>query len=196
MTPSLSDTFEPPSTTVYGRSGVSVSLWRTFSSAEMSVPAALGRSFGRSKTLAVHHSEPVGDEDIPELGQLLREGEALVGILRGLGRGEAQVLEDGDLPVLECGDRGESLVPNRLGDEADALAEQLAEPLRDWPEAVLGGDLAVGAPEVADHDHARALVYQGVERRQRRSDPAVVGDAAVLERDVEVTADDDSPAGQ
>jgi hypothetical protein len=49
---------------------------------------------------------------------------------------------------------------------------------------------------VADHDHARALVYQGVERRQRGSDPTVVGDATVFEGDVEVAADEDSPAGQ
>jgi len=43
MTPSLSDTFDPPRTTVYGRVGFSVSLSRTSSSRAISVPAALGR---------------------------------------------------------------------------------------------------------------------------------------------------------
>ena len=48
MTPSLSDTFEPPSTTVYGRSGFSVSLSSTSSSEAMSRPAALGSAFSSS----------------------------------------------------------------------------------------------------------------------------------------------------
>ena len=42
MTPSLSLTFEPPSTTVYGRSGFDVRRSRTVSSVSMSEPAADG----------------------------------------------------------------------------------------------------------------------------------------------------------
>ena len=48
MTPSLSETFEPPSTTVYGRSGDSVSRSSTSSSEAIRSPAALGRSSSSS----------------------------------------------------------------------------------------------------------------------------------------------------
>ncbi len=52
MTPSLSDTLDPPSTTVYGRSGFSVRRSRTSSSLAMSEPAALGSADASSNTLA------------------------------------------------------------------------------------------------------------------------------------------------
>ena len=48
MTPSLSETFDPPSTTTYGRAGSTVSRLRTATSAVTRSPAACGSSFGRS----------------------------------------------------------------------------------------------------------------------------------------------------
>ena len=52
MTPSLSETFEPPSTTAYGRSGESVSRRSTSISVATRVPMALGSSCATSYTLA------------------------------------------------------------------------------------------------------------------------------------------------
>ena len=52
MTPSLSLTFEPPSTTAYGFAGRSVSRSRTESSPAMSRPATLGSTSASSYTLA------------------------------------------------------------------------------------------------------------------------------------------------
>ena len=52
MTPILSDTFAPPKTTPYGRSGFCVSFFNTSTSAATKVPATCGKSLGRSKTEA------------------------------------------------------------------------------------------------------------------------------------------------
>ena len=52
MTSSLSETFEPPRTTVYGFSGLTVRRSSTSSSCSISKPAALGSSSANSYTLA------------------------------------------------------------------------------------------------------------------------------------------------
>ena len=58
------------------------------------------------------------------------------------------------------------------------------------------GSVALRAAEVRAHgDLAGAALEQQPERRQRRADARVVRDAAVLERDVEVGADEDALAG-
>ena len=55
--------------------------------------------------------------------------------------------------------------------------------------------LALRPPEVRAEDELRRVALeQELERRQRRADPRVVGDAAVLERHVEVDADEDALA--
>ena len=63
---------------------------------------------------------------------------------------------------------------------------------RPEPEAVL--DLAVGPAEMAGQDDPRALAEQVADRRDRGADARIVGDLAVLERDVEVDADEDALA--
>ena len=50
ITPILSETFAPPSTTPYGRSGFWVNFFNTSTSAATSVPATCGSNLGRSKT--------------------------------------------------------------------------------------------------------------------------------------------------
>ena len=74
--------------------------------------------------------------------------------------------------------------------------EELAQTLGDRPQAEAVLDLAVGPPEVAGQDHPGALAEEGPDRRDRRPDPRVVGDLAVLERDVEVDPDEDALAGR
>ena len=67
-------------------------------------------------------------------------------------------------------------------------------PDRSQAQAVL--DLAVGPAEVAGEDDPRARAgAAGRDRRDRRTDPRVVGDLAVGERDVEVDADEDAFPG-
>ena len=164
MTPSLSETFEPPRTTVYGRSGDSVSRSSTSSSAAISRPAALGRSSSSSETLAcLRCTTPKPSETTAsaKFGELARECRALGLVLRGLPRVEPQVLEHEDLAVAECLDLGRGIRPDRVGREGDGCVDQLAEPRRDGRQAVLGIGCAVGAAEVGDHDDAGALADEG-----------------------------------
>ena len=64
----------------------------------------------------------------------------------------------------------------------------------DGPEPEAVGDLAVGPAEVAREDHPGALRLEVADRRQRRADAGVVGDLAVLQRDVEVDPHEDALA--
>ena len=67
MTPSLSETFEPPSTTTYGRSGSSVSRAAPRPRPTTSPPAACGSRCGDvvdAGVLAVHGAEAVVDVDV------------------------------------------------------------------------------------------------------------------------------------
>nr|BFF14034.1 hypothetical protein GCM10025699_53370 [Microbacterium flavescens] len=133
------------------------------------------RELEHARLLTVDDSEAVRHEDVAECGDPLGEAPALRGVLRGLGRREPQVLEDRDLPVGEGCDGGRGLVADGLGDEPDALAEQLAESLSDGTEAVLGCYPTVGASEVADDDHTCSLVDQEVERlEEARTRPSSV----------------------
>ena len=59
-----------------------------------------------------------------------------------------------------------------------------------------GRVLALRPAEVrADADPGRAALEQQLERRQRGADPRVVGDLAVLERDVQVGSDEHRLSG-
>ena len=72
---------------------------------------------------------------------------------------------------------------------AHGAAHQLAEPIRQWRGPVGIVDLAVGTAEMGDHDHARTALDQVLDGRERLADPGIVDDTAVLDRDVEVDAD-------
>ena len=76
MTPSLSETFEPPSTTVYGFSGFSVSRSSTSSSVVDEQAGRARQQLGElvdARLLAVHDAEAVGDERVAERGELRGE---------------------------------------------------------------------------------------------------------------------------
>ena len=89
MTPSLSETFEPPSTTAYGRSGSSVSRRSTSTSVEHQPAGGVRQPLGDvvdAGLLAVHDAEAVADERVGERGQLVGERAALGVVLAGLAR--------------------------------------------------------------------------------------------------------------
>jgi hypothetical protein len=104
----------------------------------------------------VHDAEAVGDESVAERGELLGEGATLGVVLRGLPGVEAQVLDDGDVAVLEGAPvlRG---LPTVSRANATGLPSS-SEALSDRLEAVLRVGRAVGATEVGARDDARALV--------------------------------------
>ena len=87
-----------------------------------------------------------------------------------------------------------ALVADAVGRERDRPAEQLRQAIGDRPQAQLRFDLALRPAEVAGEDDRRALLERVLNGRQRRLDARVVADDAVLERDVEVDADEDALA--
>ena len=104
MTPSLSETLEPPSTTTYGRSGSSVSRRSTSTSAAPGRPRVRQplRHVVHAGVLAVHGAEAVADVRVGERGELVGERAALGVVLAGLARVEAEVLQQRDLAVAEA----------------------------------------------------------------------------------------------
>ena len=78
--------------------------------------------------------------------------------------------------------------PTTAGRQRDVGAGQLGQPVGGRPQRQLGL-VILRAPQVRDEDDARPSVAQLLDRRQRRPDPRVVGDRAVVERDVEVDPD-------
>ncbi len=197
MTPSLSLTFEPPSTTVYGPLRV---LGEAVENLDLLLDEEAGRGgqdLGEvvdARLLAMHDAEAVRDQGIAEFGELSGERAALRVILRRLTRVEAEVLDHRDVAVLQSRDGVAGGLPHRVTGEGDGLAEQLRQSLGDRRQAVLRVGRPIRAPEVrADHD-ASALVDEGVERGEGCPHTAIVRDDAVLQGDVQITADDDALA--
>jgi hypothetical protein len=120
-----------------------------------------------------------------------REGLRENGVVLLLLRVEPQVLEEEGLARPQAADGVLRPDTQRVARAGDVEAEEGREPLGDGaePQAVL--DLAVGPAEVAREDHPRALVQEVPDRGDGRPDPGVVLDLPVLERHVEVDADED-----
>ena len=77
------------------------------------------------RLLAVHDAEAVGHEHVGQLGQLAGQLGALGVDLGRLARVEPDVLQQGDLAVLQRGDRGLGGVADDVRRQRDRLAEQL-----------------------------------------------------------------------
>ena len=138
----------------------------------------------------MRRAERVVDVDVRVGGERLRERRVVLLLLHV----EAEVLEQQHLAGAEPLDGVLGAGAERVAGDRDGLAQQLAEALADRAEPEAVADLAVGAAEVAGEDHAGALRLEVADRRERRADARVVGDPAVLERDVEVDADEDALA--
>ena len=100
----------------------------------------------------MHDAEAVGHERVRERGELVGERTALGVVLAGLARVEPDVLEHGDLAVLEPVDRRPRTLADRVGRERDVLAEQLTEPCGHRPQRVAVLRRALRATEVRDDD--------------------------------------------
>ena len=142
----------------------------------------------------MHDPEAVGDERVGETGELVGERAAHVVVLARLAVVEADVLEHGDLPVLERLDGGVRALADGVGRERDLLPEQLTEALGNRLQRVRRVRRPVGPAEVRDHEDARAGVGELPDRGDAGPDPAVVGDPAAtfwsVQRHVEVRPDE------
>ena len=108
---------------------------------------------------------------------------------------ESQVLEQDQLSGTQLADGVVDPRPQRVAGHAHLVTEQLGQPIGDRLEAQRVVDLALGPAQVAGQDHAGAALQQVADRGQAGADAGVVGDPTVVERDVQVRAQEDALAG-
>ena len=140
---------------------------------------------------AMGGAEGVVDVDVGELGERPGKGRVVLG-LPGL---EADVLQQQHFAGPEAPRHRLDVAADHRRRLLDRDAEQLGQPLADRAHRERGVGLALRPAEVGDEDQGRAPLAQQLDRRQRRPDSRVVGDPAVLQRDVEVDPDEHAPAG-
>ena len=109
---------------------------------------------------------------------------------------EAQVLEEHHAAARAV-DHLHGILRRRADavvDELHGPSEQLREVTCDGRQAELRVRLSLRPAEVAGEDDRGAALERVSNRRQRRRDPRVLGDPAVLQRNVEVDAGEDTLA--
>ncbi len=154
---------------------------------------ALGGGVG-----AVGAAEGVVDVDVAEGGEFFGEG-GVVGLFFGM---EAEVFEQEGLAGFEVGGHLAGDCADAVGGEgyvfvvAEDVVEQDAEVVDDGAEAHGGDGLALGAAEVRAEDDLGLVAERVLDGGEGLADAGVVGDDAVLERDVEVDADEDALVGE
>ena len=125
--------------------------------------------------------------------ELLAEGIFVLGFFLA----EAGVLQQHNIAVAHRGGSGLGLGADNIVviGEGDRLAEFFRQAGRNRRKAELGFGAILRLAEMAAQDHLGAVLNQLLDGRQRGVDTVVVGDDAVLHRDVEVTADKHPLAG-
>ena len=88
------------------------------------------------------------------------------------------------------------LAPNHFGPEADGLAEQCLEPLRDGTQAERGIGLTAGPAQMRGDDHRAALLASRADGGERRPEAAVLGYAPILQRHVQIGPQQEPAAAQ
>jgi hypothetical protein len=127
--------------------------------------------------------------------------EAFVGVFFGLIDErflgvKTEIFEQDALFVLHARDEPGYVRSDAIGRERDLQVEQFAETHGHGLETMLRLEpFALRPPQVAHQHEPAAAVEHVADRRQGLSDPPVIGDVSVLERDVEVHAHQDAPSG-
>ena len=151
-----------------------------------------GEIFGDARdggVVAVGGPEGVVDVDVGQRGQRLRE---LVVVLL-LAEMEPEVLQQEHVTRLHPVHQHLGLRADAVLREEDFFAQQALEAARDRRQTQARVHFPVGAPQVGAQDHPRAFVHRVVDGREGASDAGIVRDmAALIQRHVEVRADDDA----
>ena len=140
---------------------------------------------------AVGGAEGIVHEDVAEARQGRRES----GVVLGLAREEAHVLEQQRPPWREPRDGLLGLGRRRIGDEGHLEAQVTPEGSGHRSQRVARIRAALGPAEVRHQDQTPTSVEDSADRRQAGGDAGLVGDLPVLERDVEVDAHQDPLPG-
>ena len=144
----------------------------------------MSHAFGR-RVGAVRGSERIVDVEVEAGRELLRERRVVLLFLRV----EANVLEHHDIARLHRTDGLLDAWTHRVVEKGDLAFGDLREPLRHRRERELGV-CPFGTPQVRDQPERRAAFDKGAESGKRRANARVVSDLAVVERHVEVDADE------
>jgi hypothetical protein len=141
ITPSLSETFDPPSTTTYGRAGSDCEATQHIDLGDQTAHGGRQdlRDVVHAGLLAVDHAEPVGDEGIREGGEFSGEGGPHGVVLAGLARVEAHVLQQATSPS----DRGPATVA-RAESPTVSVANETSRPSSSPSRAATGAGSTSG----------------------------------------------------
>ena len=136
---------------------------------------------------AVRGAEGIHHEHIAQGGILLRKGF----IVLALADVHAAVFQQHQLARLHV----DTVDP--VTHQRNLPAKQRGQPLRDRRQRVgLAPHAFLRAPQVRGDHHRRALLQRALERRQRSGDALFGGDAAILDRHVQILADQHALAGE
>jgi len=141
---------------------------------------ALGRGMG-----AVRGREGVIDIEVGQFGQAGRE----LGVVGFLGGVEAHVFQQDDAAGVQIGNGRMGRAADAVLGEAHRRSQQFRQGRDQRLQAHRRHDLALGAVEVGQQGDLGSRFAQLVDRRQGDPQTSVVGDPAVLHRDIEVYAD-------
>ena len=142
----------------------------------------------------MHNAEAIGYEGLAKGGNLLGVCGTLLRILAGLLRIETHVLQQYDIAVVHCGDLGLGVLTIGIGGQRDLNAEQLAKTSGDRCEGQLRHDLALRTTEMSHQNDLCAFFAQGLDGRQSGLDTTVIGDRGAVQRNVEISADQNALA--
>ena len=132
----------------------------------------------------------VVDENIAVLGEFVDKG-AVVLLLALV---EAGVFEQQHVAVLHRGDRLRRRRADAIAGESHRAPEQVFDRRGDGAQRVFRVGRALGAAEMREQDHLAALVGDFPDRRQHALDARRVRYAAVLHRDIEIHAQENTLA--
>ena len=135
---------------------------------------------------AVGGAKRIVDIDLGQRSERLSQ----VGVVLCLAGFKADVFKHQQFAGLERGGFCFGVLADNILGHDHRLAEQLAQTDCDRRERKLRLEFSLRAAQMRTEDHSRAMLQKIFDGRQRRDNALVGGDGAVLERDVEITADE------
>ncbi len=194
ITPTLSLTLAPPRTTTKGRGGSTQQRLQRRQLPLEQEPGDRRQQPGHplgGGVRPVGGAERVVHVEVRQLGQLGGQG----GVVLGLPGIEAGVLQQEHVAGTQVRHGVLDRRPHQLVHLAHRGTQEVGEPGRDRVQAQGRVWAALGPAQMRGQDDLGPLLPQVLDGREGRPDAGVVGDLPVLQRHVEVDADQDALAG-